>query len=205
MLAVDESLGALLIEEIEPGTPLVDSARYPTLESVAELMTSLHASGERSYPPLEQRVAYLFDAARRLYDVHPERADRVPPGLYERGRRLALRLAADASPRVLLHGDLTPSNILDGGAERGLVAIDPAACVGDAPFDAVDLVFWRSDGIETIERRSNELAGAIGAAPERLLAWCIAFAGMAALELASTPETPGTQLDALVELAGRAL
>ncbi|MGZ8761136.1 MAG: aminoglycoside phosphotransferase family protein [Aeromicrobium sp.] len=45
-------------------------------------------------------------------------------------------LAQRASPSVLLHGDLTPSNILDGGAERGLVAIDPAPCLGDAAFDA---------------------------------------------------------------------
>jgi streptomycin 6-kinase len=31
---------------------------------------------------------------------------------------------------------LTPSSILDGGAERGLVAIDPAPCLGDPAFDA---------------------------------------------------------------------
>jgi streptomycin 6-kinase len=42
----------------------------------------------------------------------------------------------------VLHGDLTPSNILDGGAERGLVAMDPAPCLGDAAFDAVDLILW---------------------------------------------------------------
>src|SRR5204863_2764919 len=30
VLAVDERVGALLIEEVEPGTPLVESATYPT-------------------------------------------------------------------------------------------------------------------------------------------------------------------------------
>jgi streptomycin 6-kinase len=35
VLAVDESAGALLLEAIEPGTPLVDSLLYPPLESVA--------------------------------------------------------------------------------------------------------------------------------------------------------------------------
>src|SRR5205823_2603439 len=36
VLAVDESPGALLLEAIEPGMPLVDSITYPRLESMAE-------------------------------------------------------------------------------------------------------------------------------------------------------------------------
>jgi streptomycin 6-kinase len=205
VLALDERLGALLIEAIEPGTPLDDSAAYPSLESIAELLTSLHGGvPDPSYPPLERRVAYLFDSSTKLYAAHPELAERVPPELYDRGRRLATKLAADASPTVLLHGDLTPSNILDGGEQRGLVAIDPAPCLGDAAFDAIDLVFWQADEIETIEARSDELATAIGASPERLLAWCTAFAGMVALELASSPNAPREQVDAAAALAARA-
>src|SRR4026208_1325740 len=42
VLAVDASAGALLIEAIEPGTPLADSPTYPDMEVVAELLTSLH-------------------------------------------------------------------------------------------------------------------------------------------------------------------
>jgi streptomycin 6-kinase len=121
MLALDERLGALLIEAIEPGTPLDDSAAYPSLESVAELLTSLHTEGvpDPSYPPLERRVAYLFDSSTKLYAAHPELAERVPLELYDRGRRLAMELAAEAAPTVLLHGDLTPSNILDGASGAG--------------------------------------------------------------------------------------
>ena len=204
VLALDERLGALLIEAIEPGTPLVDSA-YPSLESVAELLTSLHTAGvpDPSFPPLEQRVAYLFDSSTKLYAAHPELAERVPRELYDRGRRLATRLAADAAPTVLLHGDLTPSNILDGGERRGLVAIDPAPCLGDAAFDAIDLVVWQADEIETIETRSEALAAVMGASPERLLAWCTAFAAMTALELATSPETPRERVDAVLALAAR--
>jgi hypothetical protein len=43
---------------------------------------------------------------------------------------------------VLLHGDLHLGNALDGGPSRGLIAIDPKACVGDPCFDAV----WKRDG-----------------------------------------------------------
>lgn len=206
VLALDERLGALLIEAIEPGTPLDESTAYPNPESVAELLTSLHTAGvpDPSYPPLERRVAYLFDSSTKLYAANPGLAELVPTELYDRGRRLATRLAAAASPTVLLHGDLTPSNILDGGERRGLVAIDPAPCLGDPTFDAIDLVLWQADEIETIEARSAELAAAIGARPERLLAWCTAFAGMAALELAASPDAPSGRVDALTALAARA-
>lgn len=204
VLASDERLGALLIEEIEPGTPLVDAPAYPSMDSVAELVASLHAHGapDSSYPPVTQRVAYLFDSSTKLYAAYPELAERVPQEVYERGRALALMLAAESPAAVLLHGDLTPGNVLDGG-ERGLVAIDPAPCLGDPAFDAVDLVFWRADDVETIETRSGELAAAIGADPGRLLAWCRAFAAMTALELASSPDTPRERIDAAVTLAAR--
>ena len=206
VIALDEQLGALLIEAIEPGTPLVVSSIYPAAESVAELLTSLHESGvsNPSYPTVEQRVAYLFDSSAKLYERHPELTALIPPDLYERGRRLATRLAQHDSPVVLLHGDLTPSNILDGGPERGLVAIDPAPCLGDAAFDAVDLILWQADNLETIAARIERLARATGVDAGRLLGWCVAFAGMDALDRASQGNAPRTGMDALVELASQA-
>jgi streptomycin 6-kinase len=206
VLAFDEQLGALLIEAIEPGTPLVVSATCPDLERVAELLNSLHASGipDPSYPTVAQRVANLFDSSLRLYERHPELRALIPRELYERGRRLATRLAQDASPIVLLHGDLTPSNILDGGAERGLVAIDPAPCLGDAAFDAVDLVLWQADDVGTIQARSGRVAAATGSDTTRLLGWCTAFAGMTALELASQGAGHRPRTEALLWLAAKA-
>src|SRR5207253_747165 len=80
----------------------------------------------------------LFDSGTKPYTRHPELLELIPLELYERGRRLASRLVEHVSPTSLLHGDLTPSNILDGGGKRGLVAIDPAPCLGDdLAFDAV--------------------------------------------------------------------
>jgi streptomycin 6-kinase len=152
VLAVDESVGALLIEAIEPGTPLAESATYPRLESLAALLRSLHEAGvpDSRYRPLADRVTQLFDSGMKDYDRRPDLAGVIPPVLYTRGRRLAMRLAVDAAPSMLLHGDLTAVNILDGGADRGLVAIDPAPCLGDPAFDATDLVFWRAEDVETI-------------------------------------------------------
>src|SRR6266516_2073777 len=193
VLAVDKSAGALLIEAIEPGTPLVDSPIYPDMESVAELLTSLHATGvpDPSYPPLSHHVAYLFNSGTRPYERRPELVDVVPPELYERGQQLATRLVEHVSPTALLHGDLTPNNILDGGNQRGLVASDPAPCLGDdLAFDAIDLLLWQADNVDMIAARVEQLAPAIGVHSRRLLDWCTAFAGMVALELAEAPNTP---------------
>jgi streptomycin 6-kinase len=207
VLAIDESAGALLIEAIEPGTPLVDSPTYPDMESVAELLTSLHTTGapDPSYPPLSDRVAYLFNSGTRPYRRHPELAGVVPLELYERGRQLATQLVERVSPTVLLHGDLTPNNILDGGNQRGLVAIDPAPCLGDdLAFEAVDLLFWQADDADLIATRAEQLAPAIDVGARRLLDWCIAFAGMVALEFAEAPNPPRARIEALVTLATQA-
>ena len=50
--------------------------------------------------------------------------------------------------------------------------------------DSVDLFFWQAADEATITARATELAAAIGVDGERMLDWCVAFAGMIALELA---------------------
>jgi streptomycin 6-kinase len=203
VFAADERLGALLLEAIEPGTPLVESAAYPAIERLAALLTSLHAARvpHPGYRRLDDRVVHLFDSSRKLYERKPDLVDLIPPEVYERSRELALRLASDTPSTVLLHGDLTPVNVLDGGEERGLVAIDPAPTLGDAAFDAIDFVFWMADDADTIAARAAELAPAIGADPGRLLDWCAAFAGMVALEIAEARGGSPEQVQALRALA----
>jgi streptomycin 6-kinase len=207
VLAVDEGVGALLIEAIEPGTPLIESLDYPAIETAADLLTSLHADGvpDPSYPPLGHHVAYLFNSGARPYERHPVLLELVPPELYERGRQLATRLAERVPPTALLHGDLTPSNILDGGAQRGLVAVDPAPCLGDdVAFEAVDLLVWQADDVETIVARADLLAPAIGADTSHLLEWCTAFAAMVALELAESPTAAPDRVRTYLALAAQA-
>jgi streptomycin 6-kinase len=206
VLAVDDQLGALLIEAIEPGTPLDVSSISPDLESVADLLRDLHATGapDTIYPTVSQRVAYLFESSAQIYERHPAMTALIPPELYERGRRLAMRLAQGESSRVLVHGDLTPRNILDGGEQRGLVAIDPAPCVGDGAFDAIDLILWQPDDRQTIEARIMQMAAATGGNGERLFTWCVAFATMSALELATDREPDHPCVPIFLELASEA-
>jgi streptomycin 6-kinase len=206
---VDLAVGALLTEAIEPGVMLRDTSGYPSIESVAELMSSLQtpATPSAEFPPLSQFIAYIFDSTARLRRLHPGLIELVPEDLYERARRLAARLAAEHSRPVLLHGDLTPVNVLDGG-ERGLVAIDPAGCLGDPAYEAIDLLVWRAAGILTIEARAAVLAPAIGVDEARLLDWCVAFAGIFAIDLAGPGQRHDDnwrdQVDPLLRLASQA-
>jgi streptomycin 6-kinase len=207
VLAVDDSVGALLIEAIEPGTPLIESLTYPDIVTTADLLTALHVNGvpDPSYPPLAHRVAHLFNSGTNPYRRHPELLEVIPLELYERGRKLASRLAESVPPTALLHGDLTPSNILDGGAQRGLVAIDPAPCLGDdIAFDAIDLLLWQADDVDTIAARTEQLAPAIGADASHLIDWCTAFAAMTALELAESPDASADHVQKYVTLAAQA-
>jgi streptomycin 6-kinase len=202
VLALDEDAGALLIEAVQPGTALDQLPGYPRLEGVASLIRSLHAAGapDPSYRPVADHIAYLYESGKKNYERRPDLMRVVPPQLYERGRRLAMRLAEDATASVLLHGDLTPVNILDGGNERGLVAIDPAPCLGEPAFDAIDVVLWRTEDVATIASRAEQLGPAIGADGGRLLAWCAAFAAMTALELAEGG-SPAERVEHFIELA----
>jgi streptomycin 6-kinase len=205
--AVDESAGALLLEAIEPGTALVESTAYPPVERVAELLTALYKTGDRdpSYPPLAHRIAHLFDSGTKPYERHPELLELIPPELYERGRRLAGRLVEHVCPTALLHGDTTPSNILDGGDERGFVAVDPAPCLGDdLAFEAIDLVLWQADDVDTVAARAEQLAPALDVDAGRLFDWCTAFAAMTALELAEARESSPERIQAAITLARRA-
>jgi streptomycin 6-kinase len=86
--------------------------------------------------------------------------------------------------------------------ERGLVAIDPAPCLGDPAFDGIDLVLWRAEDAGTFAARAKQLAPGIAADAGRLLEWCTAFAGMAALEMAEAGSAR-EKVELLVALASR--
>jgi streptomycin 6-kinase len=192
VLAVDPRVGALLIEAIKPGTALDQRGTYPRSEAMVELIAGLHHAGAAGgHVSVSARITSLFDAGRTAYDRRPDLREVVPLALYEDGRQLAMHLATETRPAVLLHGDLTPVNILDGGSDRGLVAVDPAPCIGDPAFDTIDLLLWKARDWATITSRAKQLAPKIGVPTERALDWCAAFAPMTALELAAaSPESP---------------
>lgn len=176
--------GAVLLEALPDETPLAESGRPVGPAEIAGLIADLHRTGPPvpgpGVVPLAERVDFVFTHWIRRHPSRGPAATRaVPVERLHRGHALARTLAADPCRPVLLHGDLHPGNVLDGG-DRGLVAIDPRACVGDPAVDAVDWVFWPPAGPAAWDSRTRALAPAIGVTPDRLRSWCAAFAALLA-------------------------
>ena len=201
----DAGLGALLLEAIPNELPLSELGKAIELNEIAALIGSLHRSGTplvgNGVGPLSERIEFVFE---HWIARHGSRGEvvtsTVPVQRLRRGHELARELVADAGVPVLLHGDLHPGNVLDGGAARGLVVIDPRPCVGDAPVDVVDWVFWAVDDPRSWEGRSRNLAQELGIDHERLWAWCAAFAAMLAASQAAQG-APTEKIVALLALA----
>ncbi|WP_433265194.1 aminoglycoside phosphotransferase family protein [Actinosynnema sp. CS-041913] len=166
---------AVVLEAVVPGTEATASP-----EQWAGLMTALHsvkppASLERT---LRGRMEEAFARIGRRLD-EPKIAARLSRATWDRTIARCSRLLDTQTTTVLLHGDLHPGNVLDGG-ERGLVAIDPKTCVGDPCFDAFDYVVDAA-GKEGIAVRCAEVASAAGLDPDRLFEWSRVNAPMAVI------------------------
>ena len=170
----NDDSGALLMEALRPGTALTSGMKKSRLSEVVGLVRVLHAGADEAvlagFPPLIERVEFIFEFwGKRLRK--PEVAAVIPQDLPERSLATARELATRPGLRVLLHGDLHLRNVLDGGFDRGLVAIDPRACVGDPAFDLIDWVF-ADGGVTTIARRVGRLAEETAVDPASLWRWC---------------------------------
>ncbi|MFD1146975.1 aminoglycoside phosphotransferase family protein [Saccharothrix hoggarensis] len=174
-----EEPGALLMEAVRPGTMADELPVPPSPEEWAGLVASLHGvrRPEGDWLDLRDRCEEFFARiGRRLAD--PAVAAHVGERDWDRALTRC-RALLDAQPRVLLHGDLHLGNVLDGGA-RGLVAIDPRACVGDPCFDIVDYVLDAA-GRDGVAARVERVAAAAGLDADRLHAWSRALAPVIAV------------------------
>lgn len=178
---VDLGRGALLLEAIEPGLALSERNGTVPWDAVITLLRQLPAVPPPGalLPSLAERV----DAGFRLWTRRRARleTDLLDAATMARSHSYALELAG-SGPFWLLHGDLHPGNVLDGGRARGLVAIDPRPCLGDPNFDGIDWVHAGLDDIGQVAGRARMLAGRVPQFDrERLVEWGRATAAMPAV------------------------
>ncbi|WP_117214726.1 aminoglycoside phosphotransferase family protein [Allorhizocola rhizosphaerae] len=181
VLSTDAQAGAMVLEEVLPGTEAEEVPGESLPRLWAELLAALHAVAPPARWPwdLRGRCEEAFvRIGRRLSE--PTIAARVDQVAWRRAIRRCERLLDTQETLVLLHGDLHLGNVLDGGPSRGLVAIDPKACVGDPCFDAVDYVVSGA-GHEGVEARCQQVAAACGLDGDRLYAWSRVIAPMFAI------------------------
>jgi streptomycin 6-kinase len=198
VLDADLDAGIVVMEAIRPGTMADELPCPPSARQWADLVAALHAIEIPAGPQRDLREIcdeFFTRMARRL--TNPAIAAQISDDIWNRAVRRCDELLRTQTTRVLLHGDLHPGNVLDGGV-RGLVAIDPMVCVGDPCFDAVDFALAGA-GLEGVSTRCAHVAKECGMDLERLEAWCRALAPLEAIGyLAGSSTVPAvTELLAL--------
>ena len=186
--------GAVLLERLRPGTPLVDLALNDRDEEatgiLADIMRQISSfklvtsesestTPEATLPhwPTVQDWAKGFDRYRESGD------EQIPKHLVDAGQRLFLDLCASQQRPGLLHGDLQHYNVLFDSA-RGWLAIDPKGVLGDRHYD-VSNVFRNPDGAgdlaqhpDRIDALADIFAARLGLDRRRLLQWAAAHCAL---------------------------
>jgi streptomycin 6-kinase len=183
LLEADSTLGALLLERLEPGTTLIEVALRDDDEATriaAGVMRQLW----RPVPPDHGfvTVADWREGFNRLRAAFDGTTGPLPERLVLRAEAIYAELQANAAPSVLLHGDLHHDNILRARRAPWL-AIDPKGVVGEPAYETYALFYnpiphlfdW-PDKERIFARRASILAEELGFDRERLLGW--AFYGM---------------------------
>jgi streptomycin 6-kinase len=200
----DAAIGALLLEEIPGAVPVAEARREVHTCEISALIAGLRGvdapGAAQQVATLASRVEFIFELWIRRRATSADASRLVSVAQLQRGRERASALAGDRGTQVLLHGDLHPANVLDGGSTRGLVAIDPRPCVGDAAFDVIDWVFWGTHQRHAWEARARAIASTLDLHPERCWEWCRAIAPIIATSAAGRGEPPGA-VEALLDLA----
>ncbi|MFJ5816442.1 aminoglycoside phosphotransferase family protein [Streptomyces sp. NPDC093108] len=201
VLSADAEAGAMVLEEVLPGTEAEDMPQTSLPQQWGELLAALHGVAPPAHWPLDLRGRCdeaFVRIGRRLSE--PAIGARIGQAAWQRAIRRCETLLDSRAGLVLLHGDLHLGNVLDGGPSRGLIAIDPKACVGDPCFDAVDYVVAGA-GQEGVEARCQRVATACGLDGDRLYAWSRVIAPMAAIAHL-THDGPEAVIDELLALSG---
>jgi streptomycin 6-kinase len=174
VLAHDER--AVMLERATGCRSLADMARSGEDDAatriLAEAARTLHGHAGRA-PPSE--VIRLRDWFAALWATADARR-----GLFAQSRAAADALFSQPEREVVLHGDIHHGNVLDFGA-RGWLAIDPKGVLGDHGYDYAN-TFCNPDGTtpERMRRQLPIVAEVSGLAPQRLLMWVLAYAGLSA-------------------------
>ena len=184
LLDEDAPRGALLLEWVEPGTPLRalvergdDDAATAAASGVLRALWRPPPDGHR-LPTLRSWTRYLRAPAAR--------DGGLPPWLLDRARALAGELLAGAPAPVLLHGDLHQDNVL-AADRRPWLAIDPKGLVGEPAADAAALLrnprgrlLAMPDAGRVLARRVDVLCDELPLERARVTGWAVVLAAVAA-------------------------
>lgn len=187
LLEYDPDLGTLLLERVEPGTPLAHLAMVDDDQATRIAVDLL----PRLWRPAPENSSFpnVSDWARAL-PQHRERfgggTGPLPETLFEEAEECFDWLLTTTTAPQLLHGDFHHGNILAATRARWLV-IDPKGIVGDPGYDLGAFLYNPMPGLlemnapdRVIRRRVDQLAEGLGMDHARIRAWGIAQAVLSA-------------------------
>jgi len=178
LLDADPDQGVLMLERLEPGTPLTD---LEDDEQVALLAAQVMLNLWKPAPARHSfaTVAGWANGLRKLRAYFDGGYGPFPPALVDKAEGLFAELLGSEGEPVLLHGDMHTGNILKSERVPWL-AIDPKGVVGDRLYDAAtflcDLPESRTESElrDILNRRSYQLARVLGFDRELILGWGLA-------------------------------
>jgi len=176
LLDADPEAGILLLEQLEPGTPLSDLDNDEEATRIAARLIRAvckPAQAEHHYATLAGWAAGLA-GLRARFDGG---CGPFPANLVNKAERLFEELIASTTEQMLIHGDLHHGNILRSEREPWL-ALDPKGVVGEPSWDVVyfsrSLLSEAGEPKRVLVRRMNQMAAELGFDPTRMVAWGLA-------------------------------
>ena len=183
LLAADEDAGAMLVERVEPGTPLFDFDDEAATSIAAGVMRQLWRPAPTDHP--YPTVARWGEGFKRLRARFPDGGP-FPRPLLEQAESLFADLLASSSPPVVFHGDLHHWNILRADRAPWL-AIDPKGVVGEPAYEVGALLrnplprlLEQPNPDKVTARRVAQLSEELGFDRERVRGWGLAQAVLSA-------------------------
>nr|WP_272956185.1 aminoglycoside phosphotransferase family protein [Actinopolymorpha rutila] len=183
LFAHDEAIQATLMECCVPGTHAEHLPPADADDVAVAVLPHLWAADLSGLPGLPEsgRLESLDTAAGKRGLLMEERAEQfgdvVDTAPYLEAARLFTSLPESADRSVLLHGDFHRRNVVL--SQRGWLAIDPLAMVGDPSYDAALFLQHDLDGAVT-PARVDTLADWLELDRERTRRWLFALGVQAA-------------------------
>lgn len=185
LINADNELGALLLELLEPGKPIINLEDDESATQIAgQVMGQLWLRDfEASKFPTVAYWGSGFERYKKMLSggngSFPKKWIAIAEGLYS-------DLVSTMDESVLLHGDLHHWNILSAQRQPWL-AIDPKGVIGEPAYEIGAWLrnpfpFILSEGFpdRVILRRASQLSEQLGFDRDRILAWGAAQAVLAA-------------------------
>jgi len=183
LLEADAQRGFLLMERVLPGEPLKTIADDDQVTRVAmDVMQRLWkpAPELHVFPSVAEWAGDLQKLRARFNGGFGP----FPAALVEQAERQFAELAGDASPSMLIHGDMNWGNILRGQREPWL-AIDPKGVVGNPLYDVATFLNDPPESLIEAElkrllaRRVAQIAEILGVDRARVKSWAQAHCVLA--------------------------